>query len=288
MKKRCKKKMLVLGILLVCVGIMFVYWSVPYSPQKNKFNREMQAYADKVKSSTEFVCKEEIEQLPPALQRYCEYTGIEGMPKYMAVRADFRNTDFVFDDKSQKILKMDYDLRLFYDTWYRSAFCQSAMYGVPFEGADYCTEQKAGGMKGFLGKGIKIFDVCTKQGYQAGLISWFAESLTINPAVLFSELVSYEQIDDLTVKVTLSDNGVTGQGTIYLNEEGEIIVFHSDDRQVEEIGGRQTRIGWRCEYENYREYNGIKRACKVRSVKVYPDKEIVYFSSDQYEVTYIK
>ena len=130
--------------------------------------------------------------------------------------------------------------------------------------------------------------MCTKQGYQAGLISWFAESLILNPSALFSEMVSYEQIDDYTVKVTLIDGEVEGEGIIHLNDIGEIVAFYSDDRQVEDIDGTMTRIGWRCEYEEYREQNGIKQASKVRSVKVYPNKEVVYFSADDYEVTYLK
>lgn len=288
MKKRCINKMLILGILFVCMGMVFIYWSVPYSPQKEEFDKDMQAYADTVHSSTEIVCKEEIENLPPALQRYCEYIGIEGMPKYKAIRVYFKDTDFIFDDKSGKVLKMNYDLRLFYDTWYRSAFCQSSMYGVPFEGSDYCTEEREGGMKGYLGKMVQIFDVHTEQGYQAGLISWFAESMALNPTVLFSDIVSFEQIDDLTVKVTLLDDDVKGEGLIYLNKEGEITAFYSDDRQVEDIEGAQMRIGWRCECEEYREQNGIKQPSKVKSVKVYPDKEVVYFSSDDFEVTYLK
>lgn len=96
--------------------------------------------------------REETKKMPPVLQRYCEYIGIEGMPKYKAIRAYFKDTDFIFDDKSGKVLKMNYDLRLFYDTWYRIVFCQSSMYGVPFEGSDYCTEEREGGMKGCLGK----------------------------------------------------------------------------------------------------------------------------------------
>ena len=276
------------GILCACVGGLLIYWNVPYSPQKKTFDKEMQAYANEMVSNSDVVSKEEIEKLPLALQRYCEYIGIEGMPKYMAVRTYFKDTDFVFDDKSGKILNMNYDLWLFYDTWYRSAFCQSSMYGIPFEGMDYCVEKNAGGMKGVLGKAVQIFDVCTEQGYQAGLISWFAESLILNPSALFSEMVSYEQIDDYTVKVTLIDGEVKGEGIIHLNDIGEIVAFYSDDRQVEDIDGTMTRIGWRCEYEEYREQNGIKQASKVRSVKVYPNKEVVYFSADDYEVTYLK
>lgn len=288
MKKKYKKIKLFVGIVVACLGILLIYWSVPYSPQKYAFDKEMRAYADTVQSSTEVVTAEEIATLPPALQKYCNYIGLEGFQKYSVVRTYFNDTDFVFDDKSEKVLKMDYDLWLFYDGWFRSAFCQSGMFGVPFEGRDYCTEQREGGMNGYLGRAVQIFDVCNKQGYQAGLISWFAESLIINPSVLFSDMVSYEQLDEYTVKAILRDNDVKGEGIIYLNEEGAIVAFYSDDRQVEEIDDVMTEIGWNCEYEDYMELNGIKRAQTVKSIKIYPNREVVYFYSADFEVEYLK
>lgn len=42
-----------------------------------------------------FSIKEEIEKLPPVIQRYCEYIAIEGMPKYKTIRAYF----VVYPDK---------------------------------------------------------------------------------------------------------------------------------------------------------------------------------------------
>lgn len=203
-------------------------------------------------------------------------------------RIYFKNTDFVFDDKSGKVLDMDYDLWHFYDEWFRSAYCQSSMYGIPFDGMDYCTEDFEGGMKGTIGKMIQLFDVHTKQGYQAGIITLFAEALTLNPGILFSEYVTYVIVDANTVNVVIECDGITGRGTIYLNEEGAITSFYSGERQVENIDGAEVAIGWRCEYEDYREQNGILQAKIVRSVKEYPDKEVVYFSSDHYEIEYVK
>lgn len=217
--------MVFLGFLLVIVGAFIIYWNIPYSPQKSKFDQDMRKRAEKVNDSGERYTREEIEKLPEPLQRYCNYIGMEG-----------------------------------------------------FEG----------GMKGTIGKMIQLFDVHTKQGYQAGIITLFAEALTLNPGILFSEYVTYEIVDANTVNVVIECDGITGRGTIYLNEEGAITSFYSGERQVENIDGAEVAIGWRCEYEDYREQNGILQAKIVRSVKEYPDKEVVYFSSDHYEIEYVK
>lgn len=222
------------------------------------------------------------------MQRYCEYIGLENFPKHQVTRTIFKNTKFIFDAQSEKTLNMDYDLWLFFNEPYRSAYCTSSMFGIPFDGMDYCTEDKRGGMKGILGKTIQIFDACDYQGYKAALISWLAESAAFNPSALLSSYVTYDVIDDLHVKATATYNGVSGSGIFTINKDGAITEFYSDERQVENIDGVPTNIGWRCEYDNYEKNLQMKRIGTVRCIKVFPDKEVVYFYSDNIIVTYLK
>lgn len=281
-----KKRMIFFGSILILIGMIIVYWNIDYSPYKSSFDKKMNIRLQEIAGSDEVCIREEIEKLPKPLQRFCEYIGLEGNVKYQAINVVFNNTKFVFDDNSGKILDMDYDLWLFYDGGkvFRQAYCKSSMYGVPFDGVDYSTEDLEGGMQGILCKAIRIFDVHTKQGYQAGVISWFAESLAFNPCVLFDEAMEYEVLDDNHVKVRITKNGVSGTGEIYLDDNGAIREFYSDERQVEIIDGEEVRIGWRCEYDNYEEVDGKRRIGVVRSIKIYPDKEVVYFDSDNFVV----
>lgn len=280
--------MIAIGLLFIVIGCIIVYWNIPYSPYKNSFMKQMEERVDQTKGLEAVCTKEEIDALPEPLKKYCLYIGLENFEKFQALRTVFTNTKFVFDATSGKELNMNYDLWLFYDVPFRSAYCQSSMYGVPFDGIDYSNDHLEGGMKGILGKAIKIFDVSNKQGYQAGIISWFAESLTFNPSALFSPYVEYEIIDNLHVKVIITSNGVSGTGVITFNELGAVTEFYSDDRQVEKINGIETSIGWRCEYEDYREEHGILQAHAIRCIKVYPEKELIYFESNNIHVEYKK
>lgn len=284
------KKVIVIGlILLVLIGGIIIYWKSPYSPEKEKFHNSMQKRVDGTKKSDAVCTREEIEQLPEPLKKYCDYIGLENFPKYQVANAVFDNTDFVFDTASGKVISMNYDLWLFYGDFYRSAFCSSSMYGIPFEGLDYVTEDKQGGMKGILAKHIRLFDEQEEQGYKASLISWLAESATINPSVLLSPYVTYEEIDDTHVKATVSYRGVSGSGIFTFNADGAITEFYSPERQVEEIDGVKMELGWVCTYDGYEERNGIKIATKIKSIKVFPDgKELVYFAAEDYTVEYMK
>lgn len=242
-----------------------------------------------VKASDEVCTRKEIEQLPAVLQKYCEYIGLEKIPKYQVVNVRFDKTDFIFDTKSEKVLKMDYDLWLFYDKIFRSAFCRSSICGIPFEGSDYVTDDRKGGMQGFLAKVLPLFNVCDAQGYKASLISWLAESAVINPSVFLSPYVSYEEIDDSHLKATVTYQGVSGSGIFTFLESGAISEFYSAERQVEEIDGQKLRLGWKCYCEQYEERNSIRMATKIKSTKLFPDgKELVYFASDNFTVDYLK
>lgn len=279
---------MIVGIIFVLLGGVLIYWNIPYSPYKSGFNQSMEHRTENSKKTTETCTSVEIAKLPKPLQQYCKYIGLENFPKYQVVRTDFKKTKFVFDAQSGKELDMDYDLWLFYDKPYRSAYCTSSMFGIPFDGIDYCTEDQLGGMKGILGKAIPIFNVCDEQGYKAELISWLAESALANPSALLSTYVTYEQIDDLHVKATIDYQGVSGSGIFTFDPDGAITEFYSDERQVEKVNGVPTAVGWRCEYEDYQQMDNLQVAQKIRCVKVFSDKEVVYFASDDFVVQYLK
>ena len=78
-------------------------------------------------------------------------------------------------------------------------------------------------------------------------------SVVINPAVLLSPYVSYEEIDDTHVKATVTYGDVSGSGVFTLNEAGAITEFYSAERQVETIDGVKMELGWKCYYDEYEE-----------------------------------
>lgn len=275
-----------LGIILILLGMLLIYWKNPYSPQKSNFNKDISTRLNNTSGSNQICTQEEIDRLPEALRKHCEYIGLAGSIKHNVVNAIFDHTNFIFNDDLGKVLKMDYDLWLFTGKPYRAAYCTSSMYGIPFEGQDYCTDDKQGGMKGTIGKAVQIFDVKNEQMYVAGMISILAEAVALNPCFLLSPYVSYKEIDETHIEATISYNGIQGTGIFTFAEDGSILAFESDERQVGQIDGKMVPIGWRAECKAYKEMNGIKIPSLMRAVKVYPDREIVYFDADKISIKY--
>lgn len=278
--------MLVVGIILFVLGALLIYWNIPYSPYRSSFIKDINQKTEEVTRGNVIKSGKEISELPEPLQNYLKYIGIDNHLYHPIVNAYFSDTDFVIDTNSGKTINMDYDLWLYFDKPYRMAYCTAKMFGVPFDGIDYCTEEKTGGMKGILGKTIKIFDQCNEQGYKAMLLSWIAEGSAFNPHVLLSEYVSYEEIDDNHVKATVNYNGITASGEFTINDKGQITQFYSDERQVEEIDGVLTPIGWRCDFKDYKKNGTVISINRVSCVKVLKNREFIYFDSDNIKLTY--
>lgn len=52
-KARGKKTRVILGILLVLIGMIIIYWNIGYSLYKNEFNKEMNSQVNEITSSWE-------------------------------------------------------------------------------------------------------------------------------------------------------------------------------------------------------------------------------------------
>lgn len=279
--------MIIIGSVSIIIGCILIYWNISYSPFKVAFDKKMKSRLNETADTDAICTQDEIDQLPEAFRRHCEYIGLAGSKKNNVVNVVFYNTKFVFDDKKDMILDMDYDLWLFCDEPFRCAFCKSSIYGIPFDGIDYCTDDKEGGMKGMVGKAFQIFDTHNEQMYKAGLLSLLAEGAVLNPCILLSDYVTYEEIDSTHVKATITYDGVKGTGIFVFDEQGILVSFESDERQpAEEINGVMTTIGWRATYGDYKENDGIMIPSIMQAIKVYPDKEIIYFDSNKIDIYY--
>lgn len=275
-------------IILAIIGAILLYWHIPFSPMHHKFRKEMQRRGENIEKNDALCLRKEIDTLPEPLKKYCDFICLENQSKPKKMHTVFKKTKFVFDESTGKIINMDYDLWIFLDKPYRQAFCSSSIYGIPFEGIDYQVEGKEdGGMKGYLAKCIRIFDTKIPEIQRTMLITILAEAAVLNPSVLLSEYVKYEQISDTRVKAVITYHGISGEGIFTFDSETEALIFESDQRQVpEEINGKIVNVGWRCEGTDFVEKDGVKVPARARAVKIYPDREVVYFDASDITTTF--
>jgi len=99
---------------------------------------------------------------------------------------------------------------------------------------------------------IKIVDAKGRETDQGELLRWLAEAPLFPTALLPSENLQWEPIDNNSAKVIFTDKNLTIEGVFYFNEEGQITQFKTKrykDNTLENYTGY---------YGDYRTVDGMK------------------------------
>lgn len=285
MKKR-KKIMVILICAAVVILVAIIWFCIPYSPLIADFEKDVNEMTDEgvLFGETDVFRESDLEGLPTAIRRYIEKCGYLGQRKMNLVRMEYRDVAFSQGKNGPK-LTIDYTQYDFVKTPARLAMIKSSMFGIPFQGYDYYRVGK-GGMKGVIAKLITLFDQTGDEMDKACLVTFLAESM-FAPSALLQDYVEFEEIDDKTVKATITAYGQTVSGVFSFNEEYEMISFTTNDRAVVGSDGSVEYVPWSALCGEYKVgENGIKCPTKFQAVWNYPDGDFVYFDGTINSVEY--
>lgn len=158
------------------------------------------------------------------------------------------------------------------------------MFGIPFEGLDTCISGN-GSMKGIVGKLFTLFNQTGEVMDNASLVTFLAECLIIPNAALQS-YITWEEIDGLHTKATISYNGITVNGVFPFKENGEMYSFTTDDREAVSTDGSREKVKWSAVYSEYAETNGIRKPTAFKAIWHYDDGELIYFNGKDAEISF--
>ncbi|MFG6324747.1 MAG: hypothetical protein K1W41_26505 [Lachnospiraceae bacterium] len=287
MKKARKRKMfIVLGILLVIIGALVIWFNIPYSSVKKQFQNDITALftENQLLVDNRLFTEKDFSHLPTAIQRYIENCGYIGTQKMSYLKMEYHNVNFS-QGKDRPALTIDYTQYNFINEPCRMALIDSSIFGIPFEGYDYY-QNGTGGMKGVIAKAITLFDQTGADMDKACLATFLAESL-FAPTILLQDYIIFEEISDFEVKATISYKGQTASGIFTFNEQYEMISFTTNDRAVAGTDGSMEYVPWSAICNDYQlSSNGIKYPTKFQAVWNYPDGDFVYFDGVISEVSY--
>ena len=276
-KVRSDKVFVVIGVLFIIIGVVLVWFHIPYSPVKKEFSRDIDALKEdnQLKQQGHLFAMEDFSHLPLAIQCYLEACGYIGTPQMSYLKMEYHDVDFM-QGRNGPTLKIDYTQYDFVAKPSRMAFIDSSMFGVPFEGYDYY-QNGVGGMKGVIAKGITLFNQTGADMDKACLATYLAEAM-FAPSILLQDYISFEEISDYEVEATISYEGQMVSGIFTFNEEYEFVSFTTNDRAVSNPDGTMEYIPWSAVCEEYAvSENGIKYPTKFKAIWNYPDGDFVYF-----------
>ena len=275
-----KKKMILLLIIFVLIALVILWFSIPYSPFKNRFKKDLTKQTQISESflgeaSNAVYAKEDFESLPPLLRAYIEECGYIGSPRKSVLKMEYMKVDFELGQNRPK-LKIDYTQVDFANILVRLAFIDSKMFGIPFQGYDYFVNGK-GGMKGVLAKSFQLFNQTGEQMDKAALVTYLAEIIFL-PEALLQDFVSFNQLDSNRVEAHIEYKGLKACGIYHFNDAHEMTYFSTDERGQTSSDGCIENIPWEAQCREYKLYSdGIKRPTVFRAVWKYPDQDFIYF-----------
>ena len=274
------------GILLILLGALMVWFNISYSPVKKTFDKDIKRIMseNKLETGNEVFTEEDFADTPYAIRQYIKNSGYIGKPKMSYTKISFRDVDFM-QSKKGPALSIDYTQYDFAGEPCRMALIESSMFGIPFEGCDYYENGK-GGMKGVIAKLFTIFDQNGEDMDSAGLVTYLSEILFVPSAILEND-VSFSEVDEYTVDAQITFDGKTVNGRFFFNEEYELIRFTTDERAMASTDGKIEYVPWTAccsEYEVGE--SGIKYPKKLKAVWNLEEGDLVYFEGEISDISY--
>lgn len=147
---------------------------------------------------------------------------------------------------------------------------------IPFEGRDLLHE-KGASMWGRIGGVKDIFDVSGPELTQSAMITWLAEILLM-PGVLGDSLLTWHQVSDTSIDVSLSYQGAKVSGRFFFDKEGRAWKFESPDRYFGKPDGSFEKIPWTAIFTDYQTGSeGIMTPTRVSALWHLPDGDYEYW-----------
>ncbi len=284
MMKRGKKIMIWgIGIIVLLVTGILIWFNISYSPMKAEFHRLLGSQLSNIKPESEVFTTGDISGLPSPVQKYFNYCGFIGKPKMSDVRIFYNDVDFILSPDKPK-LKIKYTQCNFVEEPERLAFIDTSMYGIPFEGID-AYQGGAGSMKGVFAKSITLFDQKGSEFNMSSLVNCLAESLLVPNAAL-QDYIKWESIDDTHARGIISYYGLTAEGIFTFDGEGRMVDFTTDDRISISPDGKAQKVKWSALCQDYKDIGGVKLPNHLQGVWHYASGDLLYFDGRDITVEY--
>lgn len=244
---------LVLLLILVITVSLIADWLF-----SEKVNQEVcEFFNGYAQSEKEIIQKEDLEGLPPAVQRWLEQSHIIGKERVNTVR---------LKQSGQMRLKdgakwMPFEAVQYFRVDEPGFIWKAKIKPAPFfniVGRDRYSDGH-GNMLIRLLSFLTISDAAGKEIDQGSLMRYFAEMQWF-PMAALSNYITWEEIDENSAKATIGYQGVRASAIFTFNDKGQITDF-AGERYMEK-NGEYSLETWTGSTVEYGEFNGIRIPCK--------------------------
>jgi hypothetical protein len=236
------------AITLLILGLAV---SFSYSSFRSQVDNEIVAlYSYSGSFANKNYHSSELAGLPEPVQRYFRYSLKDGQKYISYVRLKhgglFR--------PSQSLDWMPIEAEEYFSTKNPGYVWYAEIRPIPYTwlSARDTYSQGKGNVLAKLFSGVTVANSEGKESDQSAMIRWLSEAVWYPTALLPSETIRWEEIDNRSAKAFFTDRGRTVVGIFHFNELGEITSFTADrfmDKSLEKFEGR---------YSDYKKFLGMK------------------------------
>jgi hypothetical protein len=271
----------IIGVLIiVCLGIAVIYGSYRWQSDTDRLRARLTGGQQTIKPQTYY--PKEIENLPAPVQRFFRTVLKDGQAIVAAISLSQKGK-FNMSETETK--------------W--SPFTATQVVTTQRPGFDWDARiQMAPGMSAFvhdaylLGEGslhvslLGLFTVAdvrgTPEAAQGELLRFFAEATWYPTALLPSQGVRWEAIDDTSARATLTDGATTVSLVFQFNAEGAISTMRADARYRDKL----TAMPWSGRFWDYSVRNGMLIPLEGEVGWEHPEGTRLYFKGRTTEISY--
>jgi hypothetical protein len=281
------KKMFLIIVSFIILLVVFV--RAGSFLMKNEFaNRVNNDFLTNNALSTDILTENDIAHLPLAVQKYLHYTMSVGQPKIKNFRAEFEGG--IRSKSNEEYMKFRSIQYNFSKKTSRYFFMKAHKMGLPATGLHLYQNETATFEVKML-NWLKVVDAKSDKLNQAETVTVFNDMCCIAPARLIDRRITWEIINDTTVKGIFKNENISISAVLYFSEKGELVNFISNDR-YDTDGKQYNNYPWATPLENYKMINGYFLPTKAKLIYQKPEGDFTYgeleYKSVKYNLTNIE
>ena len=215
------------------------------------------------------ITEADLQTLPQPVQRYLRYVGVVGKPRVNSMFAEMAGE---MRQKGGACFSVIVEQHNYFDQPTRLFFMQGRMFGLTVPGYHRYQGNSATMDVRLFG----LFPVVRVAGatiLEADTVTLFNDMCLLAPATLIDKRITWQTLDDLTVKGTFTNQGVTISAVLYFNNEGQLVNFVSNDKwDVADM----KQYPWSTPVSQYRNFTGYTLPTYGEAIWHYPDGDFVY------------
>lgn len=265
-------------LVIIIVGIRYFTGT----SRAYHINKEL-GMSNRVVSADEVITEQDLEAVPHLLAEYLRYVGAVGKNHVSMFDADI-DGEMRFD-QTKDWAPVTVDQRTYLDQGTRLFYMAMKANGLPINGLHHFKAGKASMVIKILDL-VKVADASGPLMDHAETVTYFNDLCIFAPSALLDADIVWEEIDDLSIKGSFTNEGITVSAILLFNEEGQLINFISEDRYALESDGSMALIPWSTPLGAYKDYHGYRLASQGEAIWHYPEGDFTYLRLSINDVVY--